>query len=278
MNLKNKIKMLVILFLSLILLGNSRLTVLADSIVNNEENELFESYNQLIEDARQNNISLNLEFSTFKEEYNNLDYTDPSAYSDLYYQLLIPEMQQVQRSRASLSGKWYYNTGTSLPQAANYAEYNLLNTLMPGDIIYEAKGGFGITGHIAIVEGKFYDDVQKQYYIRIVEAINYGVVRSVLDDQRVIDKEVQVLRVKDTSASQQIAALNFCTSQLGKKFILDFAKDTSADEKDWYCSELVWAGYMSQGFNIEATNVMNEPGITPRDIKNSNAVVSIDFK
>ena len=78
--------------------------------------------------------------------------------------------------------KWYYNTGERLPRAANYSKYNLLKIVEPGDIIYEANGGLGVTGHIAIVEGVFYDEKYQQYYIRIIEAIDAGVCRSVLDD------------------------------------------------------------------------------------------------
>ena len=47
--------------------------------------------------------------------------------------------------------------------------------------------------------------------------------------------------------------------------MLDFAKDYDSDEEDWYCSELVWAAYKNQGYNIEKSG-LSEPGVTPRDI------------
>jgi len=47
---------------------------------------------------------------------------------------------------------------------------------------------------------------------------------------------------------------------------------------NWYCSELVWAVYYNLGIDIETTNLINEPGITPRDIKNSSEVSNISFK
>lgn len=150
--------------------------------------------------------------------------------------------------------------------------------LAKGDIIFEAEGGFGITGHIAIVEGRFYDSKQKKYYYRIIEAIDQGVVRSVLDDERVDDKDVSIYRVKGSTAEQRNKAVNFCISQLGKPYFLDFKKDRSENQKDWYCSELVWAAYKNQGIDIETSDFLNEPGVTPRDIKNSSNTYRVRFK
>lgn len=135
-----------------------------------------------------------------------------------------------------------------------------------GDIVYEAQGGLGVTGHIAIVEGKYYSAEKKQYYVRLIEAIQQGVCRSVLVDQRVVDKTVTVYRVTGASNAQKNAAVSFCRSQLGKKYHCDLSHDTSASEKDWYCSELVWAAYKNQGIDIETKGSVNEPGVTPRDI------------
>lgn len=87
-----------------------------------------------------------------------------------------------------------------------------------------------------------------------------------LDDDRVGDKGVSVYRVTRATNSQKTSAVNFCIGQLGKGYSLDFAKDTSSSEKNWYCSELVWAAYYNLGIDIETTNLINEPGITPRDI------------
>lgn len=77
------------------------------------------------------------------------------------------------------------------------------------------------------------------------------------------EKKVTVLRVKKAKASQINKAVNFCIKQLNKKYSLDFKHDTKSSEKDWYCSELVWAAYKNQGINIETTGRLNEPGITP---------------
>ncbi|MBQ9862641.1 MAG: hypothetical protein IJM28_01905, partial [Lachnospiraceae bacterium] len=63
---------------------------------------------------------------------------------------------------------------------------------------------------------------------------------------------------------------------LGKKYSLDFAKDTSSSEKDWYCSELVWAAYKNQGIDIEVAG-NGEPGVTPRDLRNSSLTYTVSI-
>lgn len=168
-------------------------------------------------------------------------------------------------SNQGASPAWYYNTGEKLPRSVAYNK-NILSAVEKGDIVYEAKGGFGVTGHIAIVEGKYYSAEKKQYYVRLIEAIQQGVCRSVLVDQRVDDKSVTVYRVTGASNAQKNAAVSFCRSQLGKKYNCDLERNTSANEKDWYCSELVWAAYKNQGIDIETKGSINEPGVTPRDI------------
>ncbi len=101
-------------------------------------------------------------------------------------------------------------------------------------------------------------------YVRIVEAIKSGVCRSVLDDDRVDWKDAYVYRVKDSSFDQQMAAVNFCIGQIGKKYKLDLTnRGIDENQKSWYCSRLVWAAYKNQGIDIETTGSINEPGITP---------------
>lgn len=114
--------------------------------------------------------------------------------------------------------------------------------------------------------------------IRIIEAINQGVVRSILDDSRVDDKDVSIYRVSDASSSDKDDAVAFCWGEFGSSYILDFSKDKSSSETDWYCSELVWAAYYNQDIDIETTVFLNEPGVTPRDIKRCAKVESVNFE
>ncbi len=275
-----KFKTLLSLFLAGVLLFGANTLAFAYSVKDDpalSEEKIVKAYENVIDHAYANDIPLNLSLETFVKEFESSDFTDIAEYENTYYKILEKRTPAVDPD-SSGSSKWYYNTGTSLPQAADYSKYNLLNTVKKGDIIYESKGGFGITGHIAIVEGKFYSSDQQQYYIRVVEAISEGVVRSVLDDSRVDEKDSSVLRVSGATDTVATNATNFCIGQLGKGYSIDFRKDTSPNEPDWYCSELVWAGYYNQGIDIETTGIYNEPGITPRDINNSSKVYNINFR
>lgn len=241
--------------------------------------DLKTAYKEIMSYATDNNIPLNMTFEDFVKGYEEQVYSDVQAYSDVYYSLLQPQLGD---SSYSLSGDdaWYYNIGTSLPSTATpvYSKYNLLNTVQKGDIVFEANGGFGITAHIAIVEGFYYNAAQNVTYIRIIEAIDDGVVRSVLDDTRVDDKDVSIYRVTSATTYDKQEAVDFCIGEIGSSYWLDFAKDTSSSETDWYCSELVWAGYYNQGIDIETDAFFNEPGVTPRDIRDSSEVNYISFK
>lgn len=270
----SKVKKIICMLVFTVLLINQ--TLVASAAENNEvteqENELLAAYERIIEYSERLNIPVDLSFDTFVEEFIECGCTI-SEYENLYYDTL-----KINRTtRSSIGSKWYYDTGEALPQKANYSKYNLISNVKKGDILYESKGGFGITGHIAIVEGIYYSSIYKQYYIRVVEAISSGVKRGVLDDDRIDDKDGSILRVSSATSSKMSLAVSFCVGQLNKNYMIDFKKDTSATEKDWYCSELVWAGYYIQGIDIETTGLYNEPGITPRDINNSTRLAEISF-
>lgn len=275
-----KVKKLFSLFLVVVLLLNANTLVFAHggkNSSNTPKEKVMKAYENVIDYAYANGIALDLSLDAFAEEYKLSCNKDITEYESSYYNTLKKPTRSLSLFLDGGS-KWYYNTGTSLPQTANYSKYNLLNTVRKGDIIFESKGGFGITGHVAIVEGKFYSSARKQYYIRVVEALAEGIVRSVLDDTRIDEKRATVLRVSGASNAIVENATNFCIGQLGKAYMLDFKKNTSSREVDWYCSELVWAGYYNYGINIETKGFYNEPGITPRDINNSSRTYNVNFK
>lgn len=243
---------------------------------------LHDGYDELMAYANSNNIPLNMDLETFVSEYKARPYTSVDEYLNVYYLLLVPMRENQPSTRSSSSGgsDYYYDIGTSLPTdvTPDYSEYNLLSTVQKGDLIYEANGGFGITGHIAIVEGFYHNEARDITYIRIIEAISDGVCRSLLDDTRVDEKAVTVLRVSGVDDTTKNSAISFCVGELGSSYSLDFQKDTSSSETNWYCSELVWAGYYNQGIDIEREPFLSEPGVTPRDIFNSEQVYSINFQ
>lgn len=239
------------------------------------DTELNIAYGRIIAYANNNNIDLGM---TLQDFYNNYNGELISDFENSFYASLSPMQNNVNtNSRSGGEQAYYYNTGYSCPTEATYGKYNLLDVVQKGDIIFEANGGFGITGHIAIVDS-FPNRGDGTQYIRIIEAIlPGGVVYSILDDKRVDDKDVTILRVTSATGIQKGGAVTFCREARGAAYNLDFAKDTSDAEIDWYCSELVWAAYLSRGIDIETTGAYNEPGITPRDIRNSALVSVVSF-
>lgn len=228
----------------------------------------------IINYANQNNIEIDMTYDDFLNGYFEINYSNILDYENVYYDILVPETEPFSSGKSD----YYYNTGVSCPNEANYSKYNLVDVVQKGDIIYESKDGSGVTGHAAIVEGIYYNSKQERYYIRIIEAIRDGVCRSILDDTRVDEKNVSIYRVSEATSSDKATAINFCAGELGSSYNCDFAKDTSSSETDWYCSELVWAGYKAAGFDIETTGNINEPGVSPRDITvHGNGVSKVSF-
>lgn len=176
----------------------------------------------------------------------------------------------------SSGGAWYDYIGkqsVSLPQKADYSRYNILSTVQKGDVVSETKGLVAsITGHIAIVEGKFWDSAHSQYYIRTVEANGEGVVRGVLDDDRKDERGTNIYYVRTASSSQKNGAVSFCIGQIGKPYSLEFPLTQcsySSSTSNWYCSELVWAAYYNQGINFNGSSIpMNI--YLPRDLAASS--------
>jgi hypothetical protein len=257
--------------------SNDELTLKNVSISSTDSNDeltLKNEYDKILNYAKNNNIKLDMTYEQFIKNYKESNYKNIEEYSKSYYSILNPQLESNDKGRDA----WYYNISTYLPNNAepDYSKYNLLDTVEVGDIIYEKNGFYGLTGHIAIIEGIYTQ--HNKTYIRIVEAIGDGVVRSVLDDTRVDDQKVSIYRVDDASAYNKYKALQFCINQIGDAYSLDLAKDTSSSEIDWYCSELVWAGYFNRGYDIETDGYLNEPGITPRDIKRCDDLTYINFK
>lgn len=240
--------------------------------------DLQSDYTVITNRAAEYSIPFTMTYEEYITAYDESGFLTTQEYADAYLGIFEPN-ESPYSSSSSGSSKWYYNIGTTLPANAEpkYDKYNLYNTVMKGDIIFEANGGFGITGHVAIVEGKYYNAAKNVNYIRIIEAIDVGVVRSCLDDTRVDDKAATLLRVSSAKLDDINTAVDFCIGELGSSYKLDFRKDTSSSETDWYCSELVWAAYYNQGIDIEVAG-NGEPGITPRDIRNSSKTTAINFK
>lgn len=243
-----------------------------------ELEELETAYNNVLSYASQRGIELDMTFEDFLASYNGESVEEyEQSFYDVFEDTPLPSNSSLS---SSSSGKrsYYYETDESCPEEVSYSKYNLLEVVQKGDIIFESAGGLGITGHIAIVEGVFFSDDGRKY-IRLIEAIDVGVIRSILDDKRVDDKGSKIMRVFGATDEQINNAVNFCINELGSSYKLDFAKDYSANETDWYCSELVWAAYYNQGYDLEINfyGWRGEPGITPRDVRDAELTRYVEF-
>jgi hypothetical protein len=245
--------------------------------------ELENAYVEFLEYAAEMNVPVYITLDDYINSYSIELYGDVSSYEIAFESLLAPlptvgmGTQSSSSSSSGGSSAWYYNTGQTLPSNATPVyDSDLYTSVQKGDIVYEANGGFGITGHAAIVEGKYHNSARDIRYIRIIEAIDIGVVRSVLDDTRVSDKEAYIYRVNNATATNINNAVSFCSGELGSTYFIDFAKDTSSSETDLYCSELVWAAYKNQNIDIECAG-NGEPGVTPRDITLYSSEVTLIY-
>jgi len=170
---------------------------------------------------------------------------------------------------------YWYNTGVILSIGVNYRGSNLLERLRRGDIIYEGTGGFGITGHVAIVEGIYFSMEYDQYFVRLIEAISVGVARSILTPTRIIDKQGSAYRLKDADETEIDAAMDFIIGQLGKPYSIELAKSYSSENANWYCSEIIWAAYYHQGYNLDDEDL--NTSVTPREIIQSPLVAGVSL-
>lgn len=182
--------------------------------------------------------------------------------------------------------KWWHHTET-LPQATAYTStHGLLDKVKKGDIVYEAAGGFGVTGHIALVEGIHYSPTYQQHYIRVIEAVSSGVCYGILCDERFFNQHSIIYRLTHASAQTIGNAMDFAYAQKGKPYsLLTTDLNISRSRATWYCSLLAACAYYhgSNGsYIIDGTSEINGKNlITPRSISrycanNQTTVVRFD--
>ena len=139
------------------------------------------------------NLELELSLDLFEENFFNSDFATVDEFAISVLESLQLEesataesVDNIDPSSGSFALQYYHNTGLGLPSRATYGRYLLLPNIRKGDIIHENAGGpNGMLGHSAIVEGKFFCTSRRIFFVRLVESITIGVVRSILDDQRI---------------------------------------------------------------------------------------------
>ena len=231
--------------------------------------DVFEEYYDLAKEKIIGNIGvMPFTFEQYCEGYYSYNY------SIAYYTDLVVEYAEkyILNKNENIS---LYDSGSSNPEEAdyiltsfnnyvvtpksvfkrepNYSGYNGnvfdYTTLKNGDIIYETKT-FLSTGHTAIIS-----DISHQseygYYVQTIEAVQPWVSFGMLDDNRMVQFGVIILRVFGATATQSAEAVSFCFGQVGKPYSLNLLRhNLSYDSAGWYCSELCYAAYKNVGIDI----------------------------
>lgn len=227
--------------------------------------ETLEAYEEMVSAFSERKIGTYPPYAAFVDAYEMSEADSAQEYANA---IILASEEGAYSTRSSM---WQDNIGTSspaLPQEASYSDYNILSKVKKGDIVEETSGGVAaLTGHIAIVQGKYWDSTYQQYYIRLIEAGVDGVVYGVLDDTRYDNRGINIYYVTSATSTQKTDAVDFCLDQLGKDYnwvaILNSSNpsgilyqcQSSSNSSSWYCSELVWAAYYNQGINLNGSYI-----------------------
>lgn len=113
-------------------------------------------------------------------------------------------------------------------------------------------------------------------YVQTIEAVGSGVRYGVLDDTRMVNFGVVILRVVGATESDRRTAIYFAQGQIGKPYELNtFRLNMAYNSSMWYCSEMVYAAYKYTGIDIgvkkdaSGRNIYLDKGCLPADIYNS---------
>lgn len=244
-------------------------------------------YDMAIEKSQAINNSEICDFEQFCDDYYNSG-MDLPQYTEAVIQRGNYMSQEAEVSPTG-SGDAYYilpqldYTITPANVFAKTPVYNLYDysNIEEGDIIYETNTILFNAGHTAIVY-----DIAKQSgvgdYIQTIEAVGSGVTFGFLDDSRMVDFQIIILRVPNASDNEIAAAKYFSYQQLGKSYFLNPLRlNTSIESTSWYCSEMTYAAYLYAGINIGVkkdnfgNDVYLSQGCIPSDIYNSYNTYSI---
>ena len=157
---------------------------------------------------------------------------------------------------------------------------DMLNYVKRGDLIYEPLAGFiyvGYVGHSSIVLDIAEDPVTGQSYILLLDIFpDGGVCYGVLYPERFVSLHGEIKRLTNVSESVIESAISWMMTQYGKPYDFEFNKSFDASSPNWYCSELIWAGFYNQGVNLDSYNNVdtNDP-VAPWDINGYEGLTSI---
>lgn len=238
--------------------------------------DIFENYYEIIlNELKENDIEMPFSFGQFCEGYYSHEY-DIAVYTDMVIDYSIEYVAKYgtdnkdiallysSGSSGSSSGDADYILKTTVdysvtPSSAfvrtpNYNGYVTqtfdYSTLQIGDIVHESETVFFNTGHTAIISDVSHASAYGDY-IQTIEAVGSGVSYGMLDDNRMVNFGVMILRVVGATQSDREDAVYFAEQQIGKPYSLNTLRlNTSINSSQWYCSELVYAAYNYVGIDI----------------------------
>jgi hypothetical protein len=131
-----------------------------------------------------------------------------------------------------------------------------LTYLKPGDIIHERDLSIDVMdnfGHIAMVVDIIHDNATGRDFVLLIEAMpETGISYGLLTPARFESRDIIITRVNGTNESQIQNIIAWAKTQLGKPWALSTSKTFDPEKSSWYCSELIWASYYSQGIHLDA--------------------------
>jgi hypothetical protein len=163
---------------------------------------------------------------------------------------------------------------SAISRNINYGFFDF-SAIQEGDILLETKTLLNDIGHTAMVYNiaKLATNkiVGQNTYIQTIEAVAGGVQFGFLDDDRMVDFGVVVLRATSSTQTKIENAKHFMWSQLGKSYgfpVTTERVNTSIDSTEWYCSELIYAAYLYAGLDLNAIN--SDGRVWPEDLANTS--------
>lgn len=118
-----------------------------------------------------------------------------------------------------------------------------LDKLEKGDIVVATGGPLA-----KLVPGRWNHAMMYIGDGQIIESAKNGVV--INDAEKINDKEKAAIYRVDTDEGTKQEAIDFALNQLGKSYDLGwYSKDVN--DSSYYCSELIWASYYSNGVDID---------------------------
>ncbi|GMU56360.1 MAG: hypothetical protein AMXMBFR33_55060 [Candidatus Xenobia bacterium] len=140
---------------------------------------------------------------------------------------------------------------TTVPEITREKADELKSKLQPGDVIMTADCAYPGWARMEFwtVRSNY---THAAYYAgdgKILEAVGKGVIETKLDDYFEGRQKIAIVRPDYKTPEDVAAATAYCRSHLGKPYDSVF---NSADDKEFYCSELVFKALKSMPNPIEA--------------------------